>query len=173
MNLRQKCKAYKKYAKRLNEALNYHKKENSTIVPFTVARNFPRGTINPEQDGYVTIMLENRIQFEKLLFNHIHEHLDDYVDVIWEDGFFDGSKRLMFRVWLKKVERNEPKSVPELAVGDIGKYTFPMHVEFGPIQPSLSVDEDPWHDDRDNPYRLCTDDINTDNITWFNTRSLK
>lgn len=159
MNLRQKYKAVKKYAKLLEKGLSERKKENSTIVPFVVAKTFPRGVMDLELDGY---LLQSRIEFEKLLFNHIHEHLDDYVDIIWEDDLSYGSKRLLYKVWLKKIERNKPKSIPALAVGDIGKYTFPMHVDFGPIHPSLGVDEDPWHDDR-----------TKDNITWFNTRSLK
>lgn len=148
MNLRQKCKAYKKYAKQLEKALSEHKKERSTIVPFVVKTAISKEIIDSPDTNYPTIMLENRIAFERTLFDHIHEHLDDYVNVICDNDIIDGSKQILYEVYLKKFERKEPKSFVELAIGDIGEYTFPIHIEFDPIYPSLSDAEDPWKDDR-------------------------
>ncbi len=150
MNLRQKCKKYKYRFNKLQKELEYIHDiyESITLVPFGVEKKISRETLSSPDVNYPNIMLENRLSFEKALFNHIHEHLDDYVNIIVNDDIFDGSKRLLYKVDLRKVKREEPTSFAELAVGNIGEYTFPMHVEFGPIYPSLSVDEDPWKDDR-------------------------
>ena len=146
MNFRQKYKAYKNYVKRLQMVLDEHKKKKSTIVPFVVKTEISKEMIDSPDVNYPVIMLENRCAFERLLFDHIHEHLNDYVNIICDNDIITGSKQLLYEVYLKKFER--PESVPEWAVGDIGSYTFPMHVEFGPIHPSLSDAEDPWKDDR-------------------------